>query len=152
MEENMTIGQVLEMAIEREVQAVHFYTDLALRAEEPAMAALYHRLAEEEFKHKSRLELEMLKQGLVVQRLGRIEEVEEIEYADELMLSTDAEYKDLVEMGVKKEARAFRLYARLAGIVTDEGARKVLFELAEEEARHMVQFESEYSRLAANDQ
>jgi rubrerythrin len=55
MAENMTIRRVLEMAIEREVEAVQFYVGLAARAENPAMVALYHRLAEEEFKHKSRL-------------------------------------------------------------------------------------------------
>ena len=70
MDENMTIGQVLKMAVEREVQAVQFYVELASRAEDPTMIELYHKLAEEEFKHKSRLELEMMKEGLVVQNLG----------------------------------------------------------------------------------
>ncbi len=150
MDRNMTIGQVLRMAIEREVQAVQFYMELASRADEPAMKDLYHRLAEEEFKHKSRLELEMLKQGLVVRNLGHLEEVEAAAYVDDLSLPADAEYKELVQMGVQKERRAFRLYARLAGVVPDHGTREVLFQLAEEEARHMVQFESEYTRLTAN--
>lgn len=151
MDENMTVGQVLEMAIARETQAVQFYTELALQAEEPTMRSLYHQLAEEEFRHKSRIELEMLKQGLVVKKLGQLDDVGEAEYAAELSLPPDAEYKDMVAVGVRKERRAFRFYAYLAGIVPDKGTRDVLFELAEEEARHMVQFEAEYSRLMAQD-
>jgi rubrerythrin len=152
MDGNMTIRQVLEMAIEREMQAVQFYHDLSLRAEEPTMRALYCQLAEEEFKHKSRLEMEMLKEGLVVRRLGQLDDVGDAEYAAELSLPPNAEYKDLVEMGVKKERRAFRFYACLAGLVPDKNTRNVLFELAEEEARHMIQFESERSRLVAKGQ
>ncbi len=151
MDENATIGQVLRMAIEREVQAVNFYMELASRAEDPARTELYRRLAEEEFKHKSRLELEMLKQGLVVQNLGQLDEVDIVAYAADLSLPADAEYKDLVQMGVRKERRAFRLYARLAGVVPDKNTREVLFQLAEEEARHMVQFEAEYARLTADE-
>jgi rubrerythrin len=151
MDETMTIGQVLKMAIERETQAVQFYVNLATRVEDPAMKDLYHQLAEEEFKHKSRLEMEMLKEGLVVKKLGRMEDVGDAEYTAELSLPPDAEYRDLVQMGVKKERKAFRLYSRLAGIVPDRATRAVLFELAEEEARHMVQFEAEYDRLVAQD-
>ena len=151
MDERLTVGQVLRMAVEREMQAVQFYTQLALRAEDPAMKDLYHRLAEEEFRHKSRLEMEMLKEGLVVEKLGRLDEVGDADYAAELALPADAQYKDLVEIGVEKERRAFRLYTRLAGVVSDRSTRQVLFELAEEEARHMVQFESESNRLAAKE-
>jgi rubrerythrin len=150
MDENMTVGQVLRMAIEREVQAVQFYMELASRAEEPTMTDLYRRLAEEEFKHKCRLEMEMLKQGLVVRNLGKLDEVDAVAHANDLSLPADADYKELVEMGVKKERRAFRLYARLAGVVPDDDTRDVLFQLAEEEARHMVQFETEYAKLTAN--
>jgi rubrerythrin len=93
--------------------------------------------------------MEMLKEGLVVRNLGRIEEAEEAALEGELALPPDAEYKDLVQMGITKERRSFRLYARLAGLVADKATRDVLFQLAEEEARHMVQFESEYARLMA---
>jgi rubrerythrin len=148
----MTIRQVLEMAIDGEAQAIEFYNNLAAQAENPAMAELYEQLAREEFKHKCRLELEMLKEGVVVQRLGHFDEVEPPEYAEELALPPDAEYKQLVEMGVKKERRAFRLYARLAGIVSDKGARETLFELAEEEAHHLAQFQAESARLAEKGQ
>lgn len=151
MDENMTIGQVLKMAVEREVQAVRFYMELASRAEDPTMTELYSKLAEEEFKHKSRLELEMLKQGLVVQNLGQLDEVDIVAYASDLSLPADAEYKELVQMGVRKERRAFRFYARLAGAMPDKNTREVLFQLAEEEARHMVQFETEYARLTAHE-
>jgi rubrerythrin len=145
-----TVGQVLRMAIDREAQAVQFYMDLTRRAEDPAMKDLYSRLAEEEFKHKCRLEMEMLKQGLVVRNLGQLDEVDDA-YADDLALSADADYRELVQMGVKKERRAFRLYVRLAGVVPDRDTREVLLQLAGEEARHMVQFETEFSRLTANE-
>ena len=149
MEEIRTVGQVLQTAITREMQAVQFYMDLALRAEDPARKSLFHQLAEEELKHKSRLELEMLKEGLVVKRLGQLDDVGEAEYTADLALGPDAEYRDVVSMGVRKERRAFRFYTQLAGIVGEKSTRDVLLELAEEEARHLVQFEAEYNRLVA---
>jgi hypothetical protein len=51
----------------------------------------------------------------------------------------------------RKERRSFRFHTYLAGILLDEGVYDALLELAEEEARHLVQFEMEYNKLVAGE-
>jgi len=143
-----TVGEVIELAITREVQAAEFYTDLAGRVTDAAMKSLFENLGEEELRHKARLELEMMKEGLVARTVGRLPEVDAPEYAEQGTDKPDLDYKEALSLAIRKERRSFRFYVELAGAVTDEETHSVLLELAEEEARHLVQFEMEYNRLA----
>jgi rubrerythrin len=135
----------------RETQAVQFYIELASRAQDPDMRDLFYKLAEQEYRHKARLELEMLKEGIVVKKLGELMDVDTADYTAQLEPPPDAEYRDVVSLGVRKERLAFHYYARLAGAVHNDHLCEVLLELAEEEARHLVQFETVYSRLVEED-
>ena len=147
MEGLNTIGEVLEFAIAREVDASEFYMELAGRMQNPLIRALFENLAEEELEHKARLELELMKEGMVARTEGRIARVEAGDYFMEGEIRGDMELKDALLMGAEKERRSFRFYTRMAGIMTDESMIDTLMSLAEEEARHMVRFETEYDRL-----
>ena len=57
------------------------------------------------------------------------------------------DYRDALSLAIRKERRSFRFYAELAGAVPEKDVHDTLLELAEEEARHLVQFEMEYNRL-----
>jgi len=146
-----SIGEVLELAIGREIQAAEFFTKLAQRVGDPARRRLLEELADEELEHKARLELEMMKEGLVAKTVGRFVEVEEAAYAAEFEVGPDTDFKDILSMVMQKERRSFRFYAHLAGIVLEEDVHEVLLELAEEESRHMVRFERAYERLTSNE-
>jgi rubrerythrin len=149
MGEVSTMGEVIELAITREVQAAEFYMGLADRIETPAMKSLFENMAEEELRHKARLELEMMKEGLVARTIGRLFEVDTPDYAEQLAVDADIEYMGALSLAIRKERRSFRFYAELAGVVTEEHMHDVLLELAEEESRHLVQFEMEYNRLTS---
>lgn len=146
-----SVGEALELAISREIQAAEFYTELAGRMTNPLMQVLFERLAEEELEHKATLELEMMKEGLVAQTLGRLIDVGHAEYSAEIQDEANLEYKDLLEVAIRKERLAFRYYAELAGLVSEPAVRDVLLELAEEEARHAVMFEMEYNKNVEQD-
>jgi len=60
----MDFQDTLILAMKREEKAYHFYRDLAGRMEDTRMADLLMRLAEEEARHKSRLEEEYDKEVL----------------------------------------------------------------------------------------
>jgi len=152
MGETSSVGEVIELAITREIQAAEFYTELADRMENPAMKSVFEHLAEEELRHKARLELEMMKEGYVAKTVGQLIEVDTPDYAAELEPGPDIEYKDALSLAIRKERRSFRFYAHLAGIVPDQQVHAVCLELAEEEARHLVQFEMEYNRLTSKRQ
>lgn len=147
MSEVSTIGEVIELAITREVQAVQFYAELAERVIDPKMQSLFEALGEEELAHKARLEMEMMKEGLVARSVGRLFEVESPDYMAEGEIPPDLDYQGALDLAIRKERRSFRLYVAMANAVTDDYIHEMLLELAEEEARHLVQFQLEHERV-----
>ena len=147
MGEASSVGEVIELAIRREVQAAEFYTTLARRVSDTQMRGLFERLALEELEHKAKLELEMIKEGFVARTVGRLIDVDLPDYVSELEIGPEVEYKDILTLAIRKERRSFRLYVQLASLASEEPVREALMELAEEEARHLVQVEAEYNRL-----
>jgi rubrerythrin len=151
MGEVSSVGDVLELAISREIQAAEFFMDMAGRMASPAMRALFERLSEEELEHKAKLELEMMKEGIVAKTVGRLIDVGEADYGREFDLGPDVDFKEVLSVVIEKERRSFRFYTCLAGIIIEEDVHDVLLQLAEEEARHFVRFEREYDKLTAQE-
>jgi rubrerythrin len=144
-----SIGEVIELAITREIQAAEFYTKLAGRVKDPDMRSLLRRLAQEELAHKAKLELEMVKEGFVATTVGKLVDVAAPEYATELKAGPSVQYKEVLAMAIRKERRSFRFYVQLAGVAPEGSIHEVFLELAEEEARHLLQFEAQYNRLSS---
>jgi rubrerythrin len=152
MDEISTIGEVLELAVARETRAAEFYMAAAVRVKKPASQVLLEALAEEELKHKARLELEIMKEGLVAVTVGKLGGTDLAAYTDELQISPGSGHRNVLGVAVEKERRSFRFYVGLIAIVPESSVREVLLELAEEEARHMVRLEDQCHRLAAGGQ
>jgi rubrerythrin len=148
-----SIDDILEFAISREVEANEFYTLLADRVRNPAMAELLLEFAKEELEHKAKLELEVMKRGKVVTEAAREAEAKKLadfkmaDYMVDVGDQLDMDYEDLLLLAMKKEKVSFRLYVDLAAMVNDEESHEVLVSLAEEEARHKVQCEIEYDEM-----
>ena len=155
MEEFDSVAEILEFAIDREVQANEFYKILADLAANPAMGELILEFAKEELEHKAKLELELMKIGKAVREEEKRQQAKELakskifDYVADDQPRLDLQYEDLLLWGMKKEKTSFRLYVDLAAIVRDEELRETLLSLAEEEAKHKVQLEIEYDELAA---
>lgn len=150
MSEVGSIGEVLELAVKREMQAAQFYMGCAARVTDQTTRALFERLAEEELEHKAKLELELVKEGYVARTVGQVTDVDGGPSAEQIEMVAEMDYPEVVAMGIRKERQAFRFYVQLAGLVSDDPAHEVFLELAEEEARHLVRFEIEYNRLTAD--
>ncbi len=142
-----SVNEILEFAIVREVEANEFYMDLSRRLESPAMRELVLEFAKEELEHKSKLELEAMKEGIVVAAAEKVAEFEIADYMPDVELSDDMSYKDLLILAAKKERRSLRLYIDLAAIVENTDSRETLLSLAVEEAEHEARFEIEYDEV-----
>jgi len=145
MEDITTIGEILEFAIAREAEAVNLYMAMARRVTDPSMVKFFEDLVSEELEHKSRLELEVMKEGIVARTVGVVPETS----ADDPPISPDQVakemiYADALTLAIRKERRSFRLYVRLAGLVEEGELRETLVSLAEEEARHLTVLEAQY--------
>ena len=145
MGEMTTIGEILEFAISREAEAVHFYMAMAERAGEPSTVRFFDGLVSEELEHKFRLELEMMKEGIVARTVGVLPETSGGDpSASPAQIAEQMTYRDALALAIQKERRSFRLYVRLAGLVSDSELRETLMSLAEEEAKHIVALEEKY--------
>ncbi len=139
-----SIGEILEFAIAREMEANQFYLALAEQLENPAMRELVLEFAKEELEHKAKLELEVLKIGKVLRPVDKRAEFKVADYIVDFGIEADLGYKDLLMVAIEKEKKSLRLYIDLAAIIEDKDSRETLLSIAEEEAKHEVLFEIEY--------
>jgi len=137
-----SFDEVMDFAINAEIEAVNFYKMLADFVEKPEMAEVLSGLAVQESEHKTKLEA--VKAGRVsideeeIGDLGITNQVEDVKpYAK-------MNYVDLLVVGMKKEEVARKLYANLAAIAQTQEIRDLFLKLAQEEAEHKVRFELEY--------
>ena len=147
MGENVSVEEILEFAIAREIEANQFYMTLARQAENPAMLRVFEDFAEEELEHKAKLELEAMKEGIVMLPVEKVSDFKITDYMSNVELSADMDYKDVLILAMDKEKRSLRLYVDLATIVEDANSRETLLSLAVEEAKHHARFEIEYDEV-----
>ena len=140
--------EMLEFAINREVEAYYFYTALAESVDSAQMRRVFKDFAKEELEHKARLELEVLKIG---RTLPIDEKFPEASHDNYVISGTDfllnMNYKDILLLAIEKEEASFRVYIDLLPTVHDQQSREVLLAIAEEEVKHKQRFEIEYDLL-----
>ena len=139
--------EILEMAVAREVDAIKFYTVLAARAQSPHIRGVFEVLAAEEMEHKTRLELEIMKTGRVVDT-QKVPAGLKDDAPDYVPPELDIDYKDILLMGMQKEDASFRLYMDLAGMINNSSSRETLIALAQEEAGHKLRFQVELEQVS----
>jgi rubrerythrin len=145
MENFGSIDEVLDVAIDREIEARDFYMKLADMVENPEMVKVLSDLASQEMEHKAKLEA--VKAGEIsigeeaVGNLGITCHVKDVEpYAK-------MSYVDLLVVGMKKEEASRKLYTDLATIAQSQELRDIFLKLAREEAGHKLRFEIEYDLM-----
>ena len=139
---------ILEFALSKEVEAYHFYMAVARRVDSARMREVFEELAAEELEHKAKLELEIIKTGKVVPDGYESAPGPDSDYiVDEDDALLDMDYRDMLLLAMEKEKAAFRTYVNLVAETRDEQTQELLLELAEEEVRHKLRFETEYDVL-----
>jgi rubrerythrin len=145
MENTQPDIEVLELAIARELDAYKTYMAMSERVADSQMKEVLESLAKEELDHKARLELELMKLGVVVSSAEHADKKPAEDEFDEDVLEMD--YKDMLLFAIRKERRSLRLYIDLAAVSKDKASREMLVSLAEDEAMHEARFEVEYNIL-----
>ena len=143
MESFQSVDDVLDFAIDREQEAVDFYTDLALKVKRPDMKSLFKQFDEEEKGHKAKLQ--GVKQGR--QLLPAEKQVLDLQMSDYLVAdepTADLTYQKALILAMKKEKVSFKLYTDLAASAPSEDLKNTFSILAQEEAKHKLRFEVEY--------
>jgi len=137
-----SVDEVLDYAINAEIEAHNFYMKLADFVEKPEMYKVLSDLALDELEHK--VKLEAVKAGKIeideeeVGNFGITDNVEDV------IPDAKMSYVDMLVMGMKKEEAARKLYTDLATIAQEQELRDIFLKLAQEEANHKLRFEIEY--------
>lgn len=145
MDKLNSFEEILDFAIEKEMEANQFYTDLAQQMKNPSMRDVFETFAREEQGHKAKLEA--IKQNKKIQPAKNVSDLHIADYVVEVEPGPEMDYQDALVLAMKKEKAAFRLYLELANQVADEEHKSLFLSLAQEEAKHKLRFEIEYDEV-----
>lgn len=138
-----SVNEILDFAIDREVRAARMYTELANAVERPGIREACLEFAAEEGRHKARLM--RVKAGDITP--VRHEKIADLKIAGDLVeptISKNMNYQEVLVFAMKSEKIAYQLYMRLAQATDDANLKSVFLDLAQEEAKHKLFFETEY--------
>ena len=148
MKQWRSVEETLDFAIGEEQAAAEFYTQLAAQARVPGMRQVFEGFAQEEMKHKTKLEAIKTSQALrPVER--QVTDLRMAEYLVDVPPDPRLDYRSALVLAMKKEKAAFKLYSDLAESASDENVKAAFLALAQEEAKHKLRFEVEYDDMLA---
>ena len=150
MDRFSSVDQILDFAIEAEIEANKFYTDLAQRAENDEMKKVFEDFAKEELGHKAKLQ-EMKENKWAITADEDTPDLRIADYVVDVEPGPDMTYIDALILAMKKEKAAYRLYLDLAAVAEDQQLTETFLFLANEEAKHKLRFELEYDNELLKD-
>lgn len=142
-----TFNEVLDYAIDREINSRLYYLALEQKACSSELRKLLRRLADEEQGHQRKLA--QVKQGQFKMLNGDMPDID-LGIAGSLSEALPHPEMSIVEalqVAMMKEKFAYRLYHELALVAETEELKEVFLVLAHEEANHKVRLELEYDDL-----
>jgi rubrerythrin len=143
-----SIDHILEFAIDKEKEAVTFYTDLSRKEAISSLKETFRELAQEEARHVKMLTTIAKNKTTIASY--ELKKVADLKISDYLV---DKEYvegmglEDILTIAMKREEMAVKLYKELATKSSDQEAVKLFTLLAQEEAQHKLTFEKNYDDL-----
>jgi len=146
MEKFNSLEDILNFAIKNEQEAVDFYLRLAKNAKGEEMKAVFEEFAQEEVKHKARLQ-KIKDEGTFSFKKEEVLDLNISDYVVPTVPHPDMSYPEALTLAMAKEKAAFKLYMRLSSKVEDAGLQVVFLDLAQEESKHKLRFELEYDEF-----
>ena len=145
MKKFSSINEVLDFAVNKEIESHIFYMELADFVEQPEMAEVLTNLAMEELKHKAVLEsIQAGRNTLNEKEVGNLGVTETVK---DVNLDAKMDYVEMLVVGMKREEIARQLYTDLASIAQPRQIRDIFLKLAQQEADHKLRFELEYDLM-----
>lgn len=144
---NKNTQEIINFAVENEIEAFKFYSDVAKKVEDKNLKETFEDLAREEEKHKVYLK-DFLEGKLSEMNIEDVADYGIAESVDEPKLSTEMAFSDAIALAMKKEQSAKEMYEKLANIADTEEQKNLFEELAKMEKMHKVRLEDIYNNAA----
>lgn len=135
------IKAIMKFAIDKEQEAVEFYTNLAGRVKLPPVAEELMRLAAMERGHKRMLENVNL-DSFVVAKTATARDLRIADYTVNAIPNADMSWPDIINIAMHRELASVRLYRDLASQVGDPAVKGLFENLAAEEQKHKLYLET----------
>jgi len=149
MATKFTINRILEIAINKEIESQHLYTELSQKVTNDAARDALRQLAQQEQRHQNILEQYRqgeLKAGVLGQ--GQVVDHKIAEHFDQPEISPDMQLKDIFSLAANREMHSHELYLALAELHPTGETKRLLEELASQELEHKQKVESLYTEVA----
>ena len=149
MTENITISEILQMAITREQDAYFFYMDICDRVNDDGVKETLAWMADEEKKHRKFLvDYRNGKFGNIGFRMSEVVEYKIAEHVEEPEIWEEMDVVKAYLVASHRELKSYTFYMELAGITPEEDIRKMLLSIANEELKHKEKMEYLYTNTA----
>jgi rubrerythrin len=145
----LTLDEVLERAIQKEVEARLLYTDLSQKVDDRAAQDAFQELAQQEQGHQNLLEKYLrgeIREGRLAR--GEVIDYEIAEHLDQPEISSDMKLKDAFLFAANREKASHEFYLSFAAIHPDGEVKRLLEELAAQELGHKQRVEFLYTEVA----
>lgn len=140
-----TINDIVEFAIEREIEAAEFYQTAAENEDVKGTAEVLIEYAEEERKHEKMLKNLKNNQNKIAEyKFKKIQDIKRSDYLIDLKYQKGLTYVEIMRLAMKREEKALALYQKLAQASENPEQVNVFTILAQEEAKHKNYFETLY--------
>ena len=131
-----SFDEVLDFAINREIEAQDFYLKLAGFVEKPEMVKVFLDLVSKELEHRTKLEA--VKAGEIGIDEEKVGDLGVIDHLKDAKPHAKMSYIDMLVVGMRKEEAARKLYTDLATIAQKQELKDIFLKLAQEEAEHKL--------------
>ena len=145
----LTFNQILDMAIQKEIESQNFYTELSQKMTNDAAKDILRQLSQQEQRHQSILEQYQrgeLKSGTLSK--GQVLDYKLAEHFDQPEITPDMQLKDIILIAANREMHSHELYVAVAGLHPMGEAKRLLEELASQELEHKQKMEFLYTEVA----
>ncbi|MBT3225669.1 MAG: ferritin family protein [Deltaproteobacteria bacterium] len=145
-----TIDDIVDFAIEKEVEAADFYETAAENEDVKSTAEVLKEYAAEERKHEMMLtNLKNNKTKISEYKFEKIQDIKRSDYLLDLEFQKGMSYMEIMRLAMKREEKAHSLYEKLAQAAENTEQVNVFTILAQEEAKHKNYFETMYDDYMA---
>ncbi|MFO7557733.1 MAG: ferritin family protein [Desulfobacterales bacterium] len=132
-----SMDDILDFAIEKEIEAEKFYTELSNEETFSSARTFLEEFAGEEKKHQDLLRrFKEDREVLDSYKFKWITDIKRSDYLVDIPYEKGMPFTDTLRLAMKREEKALRLYNELLEKADDESLKKVLKMLCQEEAKH----------------
>jgi rubrerythrin len=138
-----TFEDIVKYAVEKETEAVQFYTDASEQEQYAAARDTFLAFAEEEKKHK-RLFEKFDPAAVAGYKFTKVPDLKRSDYMVDIEFKPGMAYPDILRLAMKREENAKRFYDDCIGLVAGEEQKQLFQMLSQEESKHKLALETLY--------